>query len=341
MTDGKMKILETVPREPKKYLMNYLLDLVDESDQKGSSIYISDAHSLVQKIWRQIIRNNWRTINVREFIPQNFNMSSSMIYSYKNGNKGIPIQTLRKLIVLWAKYCHKHKREIEIVWDEVFHQNIRFSASSKNIGCALPKSITPELSYFIGWLCGDGHLRSDGCHYLVKISEKSVPQLKTVLRPLIKKLFDINPPIFRTYEGGHAIQFGSKPIYRFLTKVLKIQVGKIPELVTDLDKTNLKYFLRGVFDSEGYVNASYRESAVTISQANFDFLFNLGTLFQELDIYFNEPVLHHTKLGTWYSVGIRKKAEIQRFADLVGSSHLDKSQKLEKVVSEIEKNWLS
>jgi len=318
--------IDSIPNEPRIPLENYPLDLVAESDVKESSIYLKGVERYIQQIWNEIVRSNWRTLRVRSFIPEKLGISS--IYPYKNGRKAISIQNLYRLLILWKKYCGKSTEELEKKWNEIYKSNLSFSVHKGLQPTKLPKYLTPKLSYLIGFICGDGHLIDYGRHYLIKISEKSTAQLRYVLKPLFKELFNINVPIFHIYKGGYAIQAGNKPIFRFLTQVLKIRVSKVPEIIKNLDLINKKYFLMGVFDSEGNVDSTYLNSKIVISQANYQFLEEVMKLFRDLDIHFIGPYLHKTKLGTWYTIQVRRKAEILKYITEIRSCHLNKIPKL-------------
>ena len=174
---------------------------------------------------------------------------------------------------------------------------------------------------------------------MLKISEKSKPQLECVLQPLLHELFNVHAPIFRRSRNGYAIQIGSKPIFRFLTNVAKVRVGEIPSYIKKIDGDIKRYFLAGIFDAEGYVAASYQHSRITISQASRNFLGELMELFKTFDIHFTGPNLHRNEKGIWFTVQLRKKSEILKFASQVGSYHVEKSPKLEELVMRIEKNW--
>lgn len=329
--------INKIPDEPKIPFDNYLLDLVAERDGKENSLYINGADNFIREIWEEVIQTNWKKLNVRKLIPEKFGVTTSMFYAYKNGRKAISIQMLYKLLLVWQEYCGKTDEEVAQKRNEIFNNNFAFSTHSKHQKTILPKELTPRLSYLLGWLCGDGHFKQSH-NYLVKISEKSTDQLRLVLKPLFSDLFKIDVPIFQRYMGGYAIQVGSKPVFRFLTKVLKIKVGEIPKMVNDMDETNKKHFLAGIFDSEGYVASSYLDSRIVISQADQNFLKRVNKISNELDIHFTGPYFHKTKLGIWYTIQIRKKSEILKFANLIGSYHVDKSQKLQELVMKIEKN---
>ncbi len=192
---------------------------------------------------------------------------------------------------------------------------------------------SPQLSYLAGWICGDGNFGYYNNHYLLKISEKSTTQLKYVLSPLFKRVFNTEPKIYNVYEGGYALQLNSKPIFRFFTQVLHLRVGQIPKLVFNLDDINKRYFLAGIFDSEGYVSSNRYK--ITISQAKKEFLMGLLQLFASLGIRFNGPTKHTTKLGIWYSIRLEKKSEIIKFDGVVGSFHVEKSLKIKEMVLKI------
>lgn len=179
-------------------------------------------------------------------------------------------------------------------------------------------------------MCTDGHLGNYGNHYLIKIGEKSLGQIESVLKPLFRKLFDVEAKVYRMYRGGFGVQINSKPIFRFLNNALKIRVGKIPSIVFDLDHELQRYFLAGVFDAEGY--ASKDRYRITITQANIEFLYQLQKLFARLGIWWNGPTTHTSWRGIWYTIRLEKKSEIARFAVLIGSCHVDKIPRLRNMV---------
>lgn len=332
-------ILEKIPDEPRIPIANYLLDLVCEDDRKEKSIYLDGAEHIIKDIWDEIIRKNRRKLYVRKFIPEKLNITPSVFYAYKNGRKKISIQTMYQLIKLWKECCNKSEGEFLKRWNDIFNKKLFLSTHSKYQRTSLPRYISPKLSYLLGWICGDGNLQECKNHYLVKISEKSKDQLEFILKPLFQEIFGVSTPIFLRYGKGYAIQIGSKPIFRFLKNVIKIKVGEIPSIINNFDLINKKYFLIGLFDAEGYVDTNYLDSRIVISQSKKDFLEKVIKLFNEIDIVFTGPHAHKNNLGVWYSIKVRRKMEILRYAHNVGSCHVDKSQKLQALVEIIEKNW--
>jgi len=294
--------------------------------------------AFIQKIWSEIVRKNWKKLNVRRLIPKELGVTTSVFYGYKNGKKSISIQMLYKLLILWKKYCNKTEKEVQEKWNGIFNNDIYFVTHSKRQNTVLPKTITPKLCYLIGWLIGDGHFQ-EVHSYTVKISEKNKYQLNLILKPLIKDLFGIDVPIFIGYGNNYRIQFGNKAVYRFFRNVLKIKVGEIPKWIKGLDTTNKRFFLKGIFDSEGCVVKG--RNRLTISQAKLSFLKKVIKLLNEFNIYPNGPTFHKTKLGEWYSIKIESKKEFLKFAKNIGSDHIDKSRLLQGWVMKIEKKWSS
>lgn len=328
-------IQATIPTGPRISLNNYLLDLVSKSDDKECSVYLNNVEKQIQKIWGEIIKKNPRSLQLKKIMPERLRIHPSTIYGYKNGRKAISIQMLYQLLIIWKEKCNKTETEFRKKWNEIYYSDLYFSTHSKHHQVNLPRFLNPRLSYLVGWICGDGHLSDYGNHYIIKISEKSTDQLRYILKPLFKEVFNVDVPIFRIYERGYAIQVGCKPIFRFLTQVLKIKVGEIPELVKNLDQVNKKYFLMGLFDSEGTVNSSYLHGRIVIYQSNYEFLEEVMDLFRDLDIRFIGPYRHETRLGIWYHIQIRKKSDILKYIEEIGTCHIDKLKKIKVLKKEI------
>jgi len=101
-----------IPNEPKFPFHNYLLELVSEFDEKESSVYMNGVEHFIQHIWNDVVKNNWRKLNVRKLIPERLGVQSGVFYGYKNGKKAISILTLHKLLLLWQEFCNKSDGEI-------------------------------------------------------------------------------------------------------------------------------------------------------------------------------------------------------------------------------------
>jgi hypothetical protein len=327
--------LTVIPDKPKLPFKNYLLDLVETKDGKNTSIYIRGVEDKIKEIWKEVSKKNWRKLNVRKLIPQTFGLSVATFYAYKNGKKPFSIQMLYQLLLMWQKFCKKSREEVEQMWEKIFKSEIIFAAYKGN-RIILPKYLTPKLSYLIGWMCGDGWLGRD----CIQIVESDLKQLK-ILRRIFLELFKLRVPIYKKSKNGYQLRVGCKPLFRFFKNVLKITTGRIPSIVYKMDYENKRYFLRGILDSEGYINDSYLNSVITISQSNILFLDKIKKLFKEYGINFRGPYLLQSQLGKWYVIRLRKKQEILKFSEKIGCSNLKKAKRLLNLVRKIEKNWSS
>ncbi len=327
-----------IPEKPKIPVRNYLNELIGKKNRNWNGIYVQNAEDMIDRIWTDIVEAKERRLNVRKLFPERFGISHTNLYDYKKGRKSISIQMIKKLLIFWQESCNKSDSEVKKKWKKIFESDLRFGTKSLRQKIKLPRSITPKLSYLVGWICGDGSLTQKH-NYVLKISEKSEKQLKLILNPILNEIFNTEAPIFQRSENGYAIQIGSKPIYMFLTRILGIEVGKVPNFIEEMPPAIKSYYLAGFFDADGYVNPSYRDSAVEIIQSSQNTLKRLIELFAELDIYFNGPNVRENEKGKWYYIRLRGKSEILKFASKVSSNHIEKSQKLKALEEKIEKNW--
>lgn len=330
--------MDSIPAKPKIPIGNYLLKLINNKDKNRAGIYVENAAKKIEEIWKEIVNTKGGELEVRNLFPERFGITCGNFYDYKNSKKAIPLESLRKLLILWGEFCNKNEEEIRRKWDEIFKCNLKFGSISLRQKVTLPKFLTPRLSYIIGWICGDGSLNKRNS-YVIKLSEKSKPQLEFVLKPMINQIFNVQTPIFQKSSNGFAIQIGSKPIFKFLTRVLRIKVGKIPRFIKYIDNSIKSKYLAGFFDADGYVNHSYKDSAIELIQANRNTLESLVTLFEDLGIHFKGPYTRKNDKGTWYHIRLRRKSEILKFISKVGSNHIKKSRRLKILEGKIEENW--
>lgn len=123
------------------------------------------------------------------------------------------------------------------------------------------RHITPELAELVGIIIGDGHIGwyPKLHHFRVTISCNSQTDLVFIekyVKPLIKKLFNINPEIyFQPNEKNVKCRFYSKSVAEKLINLGipfkdKTHKVKIPEKIKS-DKNLLKCCIRGIFDTDG------------------------------------------------------------------------------------------
>lgn len=328
------KIIE-IPDEPEIPLGNYLLALIDEKDNVGNSLYLYNLESFTKEIWNEIIDKR-KKIGVRKVLPRELCLEPTHLYAIMKGKRGISIQSLYKLLGLWKRYCDKDNSDMKRKWEEIYNSNFLLASFSKPEKFALPRFLTPKLSYLMGWFVGDGCFDSHNNHYRLKITEENREQLEIIIKPLIEEIFKANCYI-RNDHPSPCIKIHSKPIFRFFENVLDVKVGKIPRTIKDSDIINKRFFLRGLFDSEGDVDDNYLRSRVRISQASAPFLAYLIKTLKENGIKANGP--YSQKTSRCMQIEIRGKGEILKFKEKIGSSHVEKAKKLENLAEEIRSRY--
>ncbi len=331
------EVKSTIPENPMIPLDNFLLKLVDKKDGIGNSLYLYGIENFAKQLWEETAKENKM---LKKDLLKELKIQASPFYSVMKGKRGISIQQLYKLVKLWGTLCNKTNHEIEAKWDNIYRTDFSIASFSKPIKVKLPKVITPKLTYLIGWIVGDGCFDSAGNKERLKISEKSKEQLETVIKPIVEELFGINCYVRKDHPGP-CLRIFSKAVYRFFRKVLDVKVGKIPDFVWPLDKINKSFFIRGLFDSEGDINANYLGSRVRISQNSKSFIEQTIGLLNEVGIKSNGPYgpNYGSRNGVCYNLEIRSKPEILRFGQKVGTSHIEKSKKLGILSNEIKDKY--
>jgi intein/homing endonuclease len=153
---------------------------------------------------------------------------------------------------------------------------IRLKGSSRFV--KLPKKLTPELSYFVGFFVGDGGLKNenpattDKRQYQLIVGDHS-RAFTLKLITLFYRIFGFAPPLreerIQKGEEFYYINPTSKAVHLFLTTVIGLKSGKgekfVPKVILAASKPLQKWFLRGYFDAEGSIYKKYKRKRWVIS----------------------------------------------------------------------------
>jgi hypothetical protein len=337
-----------ISHKPEFPLNNFLLDLA-ENDGVGNSLYLYGIENSIKDLWKEIMERK-KKINVRKVFPKELGLEPTHFYAILKGKRGISIKSSYRLITMWKEYCNKTIIDMNRKWDDVYDSDFLIASFSKPGRITLPKNLTPKLSYLMGWIVGDGCFDSNGNHYRLKISETMISQLENVLKPIFFEIFNTKPWVRNEGSGRDNSNFiivHSKPIFRFFRNVLGLKVGEVPQIIKDVPKVQKRFFIRGVFDSEGDVSANYKGSRVRISQKSRLFLEDIMEILDDVGIsangpygpFFRYPYEKFKYFSKWHYLEIRKKSEILKFAERIGSSHLKKAPKMSFLANEIRNKY--
>ncbi len=151
---------------------------------------------------------------------------------FKECNK-IPLQLLQDTIILWH---NKNKSNIMDFRNDVafFLKNIEALNCRGSSLTKLPLRPTKDMLYLVGIIMGDGclperHNGDGGKQYEVYIEKANKNFIYFTVKPLIIRLFGIEPKISRDYRRQkvrYRCYFKSRIVYAFLRSLMDIPSGK-------------------------------------------------------------------------------------------------------------------
>lgn len=196
---------------------------------------------------------------------------------------------------------------------------------SKNI-IKLPFQVSEKLAYFIGWILGDGCLRTPikrkrgGYYWSIEITcEKKWTEL---LSQIVYELFNYHARIKQDKNKNNCwrVNIDSIIVFRFLNRILELNYGKksghLPWLKEfTLRKEIFAHFLAGLIDSDGY-----KGNYFALIQKDKKFLEKIKmTAKNKLNINFRGPSVNrkieNEVVGWWLVIG--KKIEMKEFINKV------------------------
>lgn len=117
----------------------------------------------------------------------------------------------------------------------------------------LMKELTPKLAYLVGIIYGDGWINSEVNR--IGLDKGNYEFLKEVYIPLLFDLFNLNLEIKKAHRSWR-VSFKNKIIWDMLVQVFglrsnKSQTAKVPDAIRRANTNIQKYFLAGLFDTDG------------------------------------------------------------------------------------------
>jgi len=113
------------------------------------------------------------------------------------------------------------------------------------------------LAYFLGFLLGDGSVSLKSPTIALVCNSIEEDQFcRSVLIPLIKKLFGINPNLYkRKDKNAYTVAFNSRRVVTYLANQIRFPIGEVPKTVPRIilgASRRMKIaFVRGFFDADG------------------------------------------------------------------------------------------
>lgn len=320
-----MRILENIQNHPKSKINSYLqlLRMKNEGEKGNDFIRLYNIRTYL----RGIICKKYSRMALSKLLKVNVKSMNNWIGDFKD-DTGIPIKYALKIVELAGRS------------ENDLFNHVSYLGCTNSKKYMLPKSISPELSYLLGSLIGDGHLANpgdlihNGSEYNaeIRITDGDRKQL-LFLRRIFKNLFDYKPPLFR--EGTFYRLVGrSKVIHSFLYRVCGIPVGEkknktcIPKIIKGCHKYE-NWFLSGLFDSDGSISGGI----IRIKQHNRALLVDCKRILEKSGIsvsgiYIDKgmrkgtPTINHVLV-------VGRKDEINKFITIYYSNKI-KNDKIER-----------
>ncbi len=238
---------------------NYLNEI---NEEHGKSICVNVGGEII----RPIISELEPKLSL-EKIAQKLNISSRLLYYWVKGERPVPLSKLWKLLKLWKILCKKTDKNFVKVWNIFYMEAKNFGVNSGKT-VTLPKIIDNDFAYLLGYIYADGCLSNptirkkyyNGLRYVIQITDENKEFLENTIKPLCKKLFDIEPKIYHSEPNVWNLVIDSKPIHTFFHKVMKTPIGtkinlKIKNIPFRFNSNNalIREFISGFFDGDGTI----------------------------------------------------------------------------------------
>jgi len=262
--------------------------------------------------------------------------SFSSIHAWVKGTHLPPLVFLKCLLEFHAKILgRKNGRKMTYVLPLLKEMSSGYWGS--RVLVKIPNTLTTDLAYFLGIITGDGSLpnvkdKKGDRIYEIKLEEARPEFFERLYCPLILKLFGRQARLSKRMRQDGRVTWqaviGAKPIFRLLTRLFDMPVGKkhdivrMPTLIKNSNPRIWAFYIRGLFDTDGSISSG----RVTLYSGSRSLMEDIGNCFRRLAIDFD-----------LYEYKGRGAAEFQlhvsrdstgKFIDLIGSNHPIKRERL-------------
>ncbi|MDP3765934.1 MAG: LAGLIDADG family homing endonuclease [Nanoarchaeota archaeon] len=324
---------------------NYLFELSDnEYVNNESPICIWGLSNLLNEGYteiKEIYKGNLVKLISSELKVKSQNCRA--FYHWLSGECPIPISKLIMFVDLWKNICDKTDKDVTKVIEEAYLTANYFS-TKRGKKITLPKVLTTELAYLVGYIAGDGHLldvfkekqRTGDFEFRIEITSNDEYLFTNYVDPYFQKIFDIRGKFYK-YKNRKAYEYylSSKVLFIFLNKVFELPIGKkngslhVPKIILNSDSQAKASFLAGFFDTDGCVTVN-KKIGFGLGDKSEELLGELKILFKDLNINTrNITRLGGRTLKGWeFSIS---RDSLLIFIDRIPSNHIRKSERLNRL----------
>ena len=224
-------------------IQNYLEKLFDKYSEKRSSFQLHGLSQLIKNI-----KNDLSPLRSVE-LP----FSKRSIYFWISGKRPVPLQDILYLLNNWKKRV-SNDLDYTTMLNRCFLSTSGISLPGHSRIVKIPKHITKELAYLLGYTMGDGCLSQK--KYKIQYNDADIEKLVLVNR-LYSEIFNVKGKIKKhPQKEMYRLEITSKFCLYFLNRICEMPIGRkkdlrIPELIKKCSHKLQLYFLVGFFDAEG------------------------------------------------------------------------------------------
>ena len=326
---------------------NYLDVLIDQEidDKTNCPICISGVSSILIEVYTDL-KKSIKEGEFQRFLKEN---SLFNIFNWKNEVYPIPINKLKKILMVWKKLCNKSEEEYINLYEKAYEQSTYFKAKRSPVNIKVVKSMDIKLAYLLGIIYADVALRNvwstfdkeKRFRWEITITEELSENLETITS-LLEEIFGIKTNVKSVYKGKwYRILFNSMILLRILNKVFEMPIGykkgklRMPKVIQKAPFRIKKYFVMGFMDGDGMcskVNTTKKFTpVVSMSQSSREILQDLNEIMKEGSLNFNLYKKKRDKFN-WYVLETKNKQQIREFYENFGFLYHNKKERLKRLV---------
>lgn len=333
-------------------LKNYLLDISEKDSERNTPqnrhlIKIFHTNDILKECYLEI-KDKVGSKKIFGFITRKLNIPKGTLSCWMTGHNPIPIFRAYQLLGIWKDVCEKSDEEFNKKWNEIFHKTVYYTSCSA-AKTKLPKELTFDLAYIMGFILADGYVKSDDkllernkdLEYSISMYADSKEFLQ-YLKKLFYNLFEIKCNLYYSKDkkgSWYTLRCTSKPVHRFFCDVLEFKRGSktgaisTPEIIKKAPTEYQKAFISGFFDGDGGVGITSKNPwlelwQVSINEKPIPILPWIQDKLKSFRI--NLSISKGSESNSW-RLRTGSKKEISKFYNIIGSRHHIKSKIYEQI----------
>src|SRR3989344_2105117 len=237
MINKKMQNFEVIGN--RVIFKNYLLD-ISNKDFERNTLYnrhfigIYGIAHILKSIYLEI-KEKVPNKDVLKFLIPTLNVPKSTLECWISGRNPIPIVKVYQFLDIWKNLCKKSQSEFDQKIEGIFNSKLYYSTYGSGRRIRLPKELTSDLAYMLGFILADGYVKNDNkllsrgkfMEYTISMCDGSEIFLN-YLKDLFYKLFEVECNIHYSKDkkgSWYTLRCTSKPIHRFFCDVIGLKRG--------------------------------------------------------------------------------------------------------------------